>query len=142
LISEAVAFRLTSYVEAEREAQIQDVKMLRILLRPGVCWTAIDHGHSFNPTLGRNGQPIGLIEMQKRKARGVRAGIPDLLFWADHKPYAIERKVEGGVLSDAQREFQEELKQAGVLVSTAWSQAELCATLKAWGLLRPYSEAA
>lgn len=137
-----MAFRLTSYVEAEREAQIQDCKMLRILLRPGVCWTAIDHGHSFNTTIGRNGQPIGLIEMQKRKARGVRAGIPDLLFWADGKPYAIERKIEDGVISDAQRVFQQELKDARVPVANAWSQAELCETLNAWGLLRPYRDAA
>jgi hypothetical protein len=142
LISEAVAFRLTSYVEAERNAQIQDANLLKILLRPGVCWTAIDHGHSVNPTLGKNGQPIGVLEAKLRKARGVRSGIPDMLFWADGKPYAIERKVEGGVISERQREFQEELKQAGVLVAVAWSQAELCATLTAWGLLRPYSEAA
>ena len=137
-----MAFKLISYVEAERDAQIQDARALKILLRPNVAWTAIEHGHSFNPTIGRSGQPIGLIEMQKRKARGVRSGIPDLSFVAEGRSYWIERKVEGGIISEAQLEFQSELKDAGALVATCWSQRELCDTLEAWGLLRPYRVAA
>jgi hypothetical protein len=133
-----VAFRLTSHVEAERNAQIQDARMQRILLRSGVCWTAIDHGHTFDKTLGRHGKPIGLIEAQKRKARGVRAGIPDFLYWHQGRGYAIERKVAGGVISDEQKQFQAELVEAGIPVAVCWTQKEICDALEGWGLLRQY----
>jgi VRR-NUC domain len=133
-----VAFALTSPVQRERDEQIQDARMLHILVRPGVCWTAIDHGHTFDMTPGRYGKPRGLIEAQKRKARGCRPGIPDFLFWADGKPYAIERKVEGGRVSGEQQQFQTELRTAGVAVATCWSQRELADTLQGWGLLRPF----
>jgi hypothetical protein len=137
-----MAFKLTPYVEREHQEQIQDASTLRILLRPGVCWTAIDHAHSLNRQIGRNGQEIGLLEAKLRKARGVRRGVPDFLFWADGLPYAIERKIKGGVLSEAQKEFQEELRVARVPVATCWSQREVCDTLTAWGLMRPYQDAA
>jgi hypothetical protein len=137
-----VAFKLTSYVQRERDAQVQDANAMRILLRPGVCWTAVDHGHSFNPTIGRNGEPIGLLEAKIRKARGVRAGIPDFLLWADRKPFALERKIEGGVLSDDQKLFQAELTDAGVTVATCFSQKDVLDALGEWGLLRSYTATA
>ena len=68
--------------------------------------------------------------------------MPDFLFWADGKPYAIERKIEGGVVSDVQEEFQAELIAAGVSVVVAWSQREVCDALNGWGLLRGYQEMA
>lgn len=121
----------------ERDQQISDTNMLRILIRPGVAWTAIDHGHSINRAIGHTGQPIGLLEAQKRRARGVRSGIPDYLFWHQGRGFAIERKVDGGVVSDDQQQFITELREAGVLVSVCYDQHEICRTLNEWGLLRP-----
>ena len=137
-----MAFKLTPYVEPEHQEQIQDVRTLKILLRPNVCWTAIDHGHSLNREIGRNGEEIGRLEARLRVARGVRSGIPDFLFWAEGRPYAIERKIRGGILSENQRVFHEELRGAGVPVVTCRSQRELCDVLTAWGLMRPYRDAA
>jgi hypothetical protein len=137
-----VAFKLTSYVQRERDAQVQDANAMRILMRPGVCWTAVDHGHSFNPTIGRSGKPIGLIEAQLRKARGARSGIPDFLLWADSRAFAIERKIEGGIVSDDQKQFQTELIDAGVTVATCWSQKDVLDALGSWGLLRSYQATA
>jgi VRR-NUC domain-containing protein len=130
-------FVLSPVVEEERRQQIDCTKMLRQVLRPGVAWTAIDHSHSFNPTIGRNGRPIGLIEMQLRKARGVRAGIPDYLFWHRSLSYAIEFKIDDNGLSDAQEIFIGELLGADVFCKVCWGATQVMNTVFAWGLCRP-----
>lgn len=137
-----MGFRLTAPRVSEHQEQIEDVKALKILLRPGVCWTSVDHAHSFNKELGRSGKPIGLLEAEKRKARGVRAGIPDYLFWNDGRGYAIERKVGKNRLSDAQIEFHDELRVAGIPIATCRSLKQMLDTLGGWGLLRPFKVAA
>lgn len=134
--------RLTVPKLPEHKLQIECSNMLRILMLPDVCWTAVDHGHSFNPTIGRGGQPIGLLEMQLRKARGVHAGISDYLFWRDSKGYAIELKTRDGVLSDPQKEFHAKLGVAHVPVAVCRSHREVADALTGWGLLRSYQETA
>ena len=113
-------FQLTAPTSPEHQAQIDCTTMLQRVLRPEVCWTAIDHAHSFDMRPSKHGVPIGLIEAQKRKARGVRAGIPDYLFWAAGQGYGIEFKTGDGTLSDDQRSFLRELIAAKVEVAVCW----------------------
>lgn len=119
-------FRLTSYVPAEHQAQIDCTRVLLRILRPGVCFTAIDHANARDATAGAI-----------RKARGVRPGIPDYLFWDDGKGYAIEFKVEDGDLTDSQKIFLPEMIAAGVQVKVCWNAGQVFDTVYRWGLVRP-----
>ncbi|MDQ2763970.1 MAG: VRR-NUC domain-containing protein, partial [Pseudomonadota bacterium] len=107
----------------------------RILLS-SVFWTAIDHAHSLNMALGRNGRPIGFQEAAKRKARGVKSGLPDYLFWHQRRAFAIELKTADGVLSDAQKDVLRELIANGVEVAVCWTIDQVFARLCLWNLCR------
>ena len=130
-------FQLTAPTSPEHQAQIDCTTMLQRVLRPEVCWTAIDHAHSFDMRPSKHGVPIGLIEAQKRKARGVRAGIPDYLFWAAGQGYGIEFKTGDGTLSDDQRNFLRELIAAKVEVAVCWGSVQVFRKVHEWGLVRP-----
>ena len=130
------SFQLTEPIAAEHETQIDCTEMLGRVLRPEVCWTAIDHGHSFDMRPSKHGVPIGLIEAQKRKARGIVAGIPDYLFWDLGLSYAIEFKIGDGVLSDNQRVFLKRLIAAKVKVAVCWGTRQVFDKVREWGLTR------
>jgi len=111
--------------------------MLERILLPDVQWTAIDHAHSLDMRTGRHGRPIGLIEVQKRKARGVKSGICDYLFWFDGRGFAIELKRNADEkLSDDQKDFCRGLLQAGVLVKVCWTIWQVFNVVVEWGLAR------
>jgi hypothetical protein len=133
----AQPFVLAPKIEAERQQQIDCTKMLDVVLRPEVCFTAIDHSHSRNPTIGRNGQEIGWSEVARRKAQGVRPGIPDYLFWDQGYAYAIEFKVGEGELSEAEKDFMRKLIGAGVICKVCWGQTQVMNTVYGWHLCRP-----
>ena len=123
----------------EHELQISCTGMFGVLLLPDVQWTATDLAHSLDPTIGRNGRPIGLIEAQKRKARGCRAGVPDYLFWHRGRGYAIELKRNASEgLSDDQRDFVTGLLAAEIPVKVCWTKPQVAETLQEWGLTRPF----
>lgn len=130
-------FTLTPKIEAERSQQIDCTKMLVSVLRPEVCFTAIDHSGSRNPTIGRNGKEIGWGEVMRRKAQGVRAGIPDYLFWDQSYAYAIEFKVGEGELTDDEEVFMRELLGAGVICKVCWGAVQVMNTVYGWHLCRP-----
>jgi hypothetical protein len=133
----AKPFRLKPPRYLEHQLQIDCTTMLRSgVLLPDVCWTAIDHAHSLNMTPGRYGRPIGLLEAQKRRARGVRAGVSDYLFWRLGRGFAIELKTVDGSLSDDQKTFLKEMIEAGIPVSVCWDIRQVIAKLQAWGLCR------
>lgn len=111
--------------------------MLERVLLPEVAWTAIDHSHSFNPTIGRNGRPIGLMEMARRKAQGVVAGIPDYHFMHASYSYWIEFKIADGVLSDDQKTFMRRLIAAGAICKVCWGAVQVMNTVYDWRLCRP-----
>lgn len=127
---------------SEHELQEDCTAMLRILLLPDVAWTAIDHAHSLDRRLTRNGVPIGLIEMQKRKRRGIKPGIWDYLFWHRRRAYAIELKVGDNDLDDDQIDFGKALIAAGLDLKVCWTKAQVFETTRDWGLLRAVREAA
>lgn len=117
--------------------------MLRIILLPAVQWTAIDHAHSLDRRIGRNGVPIGLIEVKKRKARGVKPGICDYLYWHDGCGYAIELKRNADEdLSDDQKEFCSGLIRARIPLKICWTKLQVFETVQGWGLTRTMREAA
>ncbi len=128
----------------EHDLQIACTKALYSVLLPDVCWTAIDHGHSLNMTIGRHGRPIGFIEAQKRKARGIKPGITDYLFWRLGRGFAIELKTIAQAmtankgLSDDQHNFLSQLITAGVEVSVCWTIDLVLARCQGWGLCRPF----
>jgi hypothetical protein len=111
--------------------------MLRLILLPDVQWTAIDHAHSLDRRIGRNGAPIGLIEVRKRKARGVKPGICDYLFWHRRCGFAIEMKRNADEdLSDDQKEFCQGLIDAEIPIKICWSKFQVYQTVVAWDLTR------
>jgi VRR-NUC domain len=133
----------------EHELQISCTGMFAILLLPDVQWTACDLALSLDPTIGRNGRPIGLIQAAKRKARGCRAGVPDYLFWHRGRGYAIELKRNADEpLSDDQKAFIGNVERpgrpasgllgAGVPFKICWTKPQVAETLREWGLTRPF----
>jgi hypothetical protein len=133
------AFQLETLEPSEHELQIDCTKMLGRLLLPDVQWTAVDHAHSLDRRIGRNGVPIGLIEARKRVARGIKPGICDYLFWHRAAAFAIEMKRNAyEVLSDDQKVFCRGLLKAGVKVKICWTIWQVDATATAWGLMRPH----
>ena len=133
---------LTPPGQREHELQIECTEMLNRILLPEVCWTAIDHAHSFDKRRGAHGVPIGMLEAQKRKRRGIKPGIPDYAFWHACKSYAIELKVDGPDLSDDQEIFLRAMIGAGVEVSVCWTQDQVLSEVVAWELTRPMQVAA
>jgi hypothetical protein len=121
----------------EHELQIACTTMLHRILRPDVAWTAVDLAHSLDWRVGRNGKPIGLIEVQKRKARGCRAGVPDYLFWHSGSSFAIELKRNADeTLSDDQRDFCSGLLRAHVQLKICWDERQVYDAVSSWGLSR------
>ncbi len=134
------AFILEAPEPREHELQIDCTRMLLRLLLDDVQWTAIDHAHSLNPTIGRNGKPIGLGEAQKRIARGIKAGICDYLFWHRGLGFAIEMKRNASEpLSDDQKTFCRGLLAAGIPVKVCWTIWQVDEHVTEWGLTRPHT---
>ena len=124
----------------EHELQISCRKMLDIILLPEVQWTSVDHAHSLDQRIGRGGVPIGLLEAHKRKARGCKAGITDMLFWYQQRGYAIELKRNASEpLSDDQKTFCKGLLAAGIPVKICWRKDQVWRTVVDWGLARPHT---
>lgn len=86
----------------EHDLQVRVAKHLRSILMPPTMWTALDAGQG----------AMNIIAARRRKARGVKAGWPDLLIIhhdeQGHRVLGIElkRPGKGGSQSDAQREVE------------------------------------
>jgi hypothetical protein len=138
-VSRAVrTFDLTVPQQSEHDLQIDCTNMLWRVLLPDISWSAYDHGHSFDKTIGRHGRPIGLLEMQKRKARGVKAGIPDYQFLYQGDTFAIELKASADApLSDDQKAFLTSMIKNGAQVAICWTIWQVFNKVLEWGLCRP-----
>ena len=81
-------------IPREHSLQVAVKHMLDLILDPGeVWWSAIDHG------VGK----LTRAEAGLRKARGVKAGLPDFMFLPKGRPLlCIEMKTENGQLSWSQ----------------------------------------
>ena len=82
-------------------------------------------------------------EGARRKSRGVKAGVPDVLIF-DPPPWdgpwyrgaALELKAERGSASAEQREWMARLATLGWATAIVKGEAEAMAQLRAWGYIR------
>jgi hypothetical protein len=133
-------FRLVAFTAREHDFQIDCSDMLERILLPSVAWTAIDHAHSLNMALGRNGRPIGYQEMARRKRRRIKAGLPDYLFWHRDRAFAIELKRDADApLSDDQKMFLRGLIANGCEVAVCWLLDQVAERVRLWDLCRPFT---
>ncbi len=132
------AFQLTAPRQLEHDLQKQCAKMFSRILLPDVTWTAVDHAHSLNMAIGRHGRPIGLIEAQKRVARGIKPGLPDNWFIHYGRVYLIELKATADDdLSQDQKDFLKSAIASGAEVSICWDIWQVFNKIREWGLCRP-----
>lgn len=130
-------FHLMPPEPSEHELQIECTSMLALILLPDVCWTAIDHAHSLDRRPTPGGLPIGMVEMRKRKARGIRSGLWDYFFWHRGITHVIELKVGDNDLTPEQETFGRALIAAGVdRLKVCWNKDQLFHTVVDWGLTR------
>ncbi len=89
----------------EQTLQIQVANYLRVALRPPVWWSSIDHG------VGK----LGKAEAGLRKARGVKAGLPDIVIISPNPrvTLGIELKAPKGKQSTAQIKLESAWTDAG-----------------------------
>jgi hypothetical protein len=97
-------------------------KFLNHALPPDVWFTAIDHATR------------SAIEGQEKKARGVKRGLPDLLFKFHRRTVWIELKAEKGVVSDEQEKVRDVLTRNGDDWHVARSIDDVEAILRSYDL--------
>ena len=98
-------------------------KALRVLLAPEVvCWS-MENRH------------VGMLEGQRRRARGCIAGVPDMqLAWPMGQVTMLELKAPNGTVSPDQRAMHARLRAAGVEVGICRSLDEVLAFLRRQGV--------
>lgn len=106
----------------EAALQRQVCEFLRLALDPAVLWTGIEN------------KPRSRIAGAQQKARGVRAGVPDILFWFAAGFGAIELKTIKRRVSDEQEIFREEFTARGGLYAVCRSIEDVESSLRHWGL--------
>jgi len=124
------ALRLTTPVvpEAKLHRQITDAMRLEICREghvspQGVCWFSIDMAH-FAGVPGT------------RVARGICAGVPDVVVLHRGGANWIEIKTDAGMLSDDQREVCAALLLSGCRYAVARDADEVLACIDAWQIPR------
>lgn len=117
----------TSKKRARPEDALQRavVAHLRYRRAAGVSWFAVPNG----------GYRSGL-EASIMQGLGTRAGIPDLFFVVEGRPYGLELKAAKGRLSPAQIAMHLEMRKAGVTVETAFTVDQAVQILQQWGAIR------
>lgn len=101
-------------MRAEDSLQIRCKKWLATALPHEVVWSGIEHA-----------QQLSLRQGAIRKAKGVRRGLPDFLFWHAGRSIAVELKTPTGVQSESQKEFMERFRAAGGIYAVCRSEQEV-----------------
>lgn len=91
------------------------------VLKPGTWWSTIPAGEGG-----------GYVRGARWKARGARKGLPDLMILRDSRAYFIELKTRKGVVSDAQDECHDAIKDAGGSVAVCRSLTDVIKALNVW----------
>ena len=91
--------------------------------REGVLWHSIDHANARDARAGAN-----------RKARGVVAGIPDIVLVRAGRLHGLELKSRAGRLSDAQVAYRDALLAAGGDYVVARTLDDVAFALAGWGV--------
>lgn len=111
---------------SEHKLQVTIAFWLPNLLAPGVRWSSLDHAAKITARQGAD-----------RKARGVKRGLPDLLFWwPERNAGAIELKTAKGRISAEQLEFRDHWIMAGFDYALCRSLDDVRATLIRWNISR------
>ncbi len=97
-------------------------KFLNHALPPDVWFTAIDHATR------------SAVEGAEKKSRGVKPGIPDLLFKFHQRTVWIELKTDKGVISESQKAVRDTLTGNGDDWHIARSIDDVEAILRSYGL--------
>jgi VRR-NUC domain-containing protein len=125
-------YRLTAPAASEHQSQrtVTDVLRLEVcreghVSAHGVCWFSIDMAHYA-------GVP------GTRVARGICAGVPDVVVLYRGAATWIELKADGGSLSDDQRAMCAALLQAGCRYAVARDERDVLAVLDAAGIPRAH----
>jgi len=109
----------------EEQIQRAVVQHLKVRSMPGVFY--------FHPANGgrRTKAEAGIF-----KALGVRAGVPDLIFFYRSQIFGLELKAATGRLTPIQRQTINDMETAGARTAVANSLDEALITLECWGILR------
>lgn len=109
----------------EEQIQRAVVQHLKIRSMPGVFY--------FHPANGgrRTKAEAGIF-----KAMGVRAGVPDLIFFYRSQIFGLELKAAKGKLTPIQTQTINDMETAGARTAVANSLDEALITLECWGILR------
>lgn len=107
------------------EFQLQKtlVEHLNLCARKGVFYF-----HPFNKASSPR-------EGKMAKLMGVVAGVPDLIFFQNGTAWCLELKIEGGKLSDAQKETIPVIEHCGIDVEVAYGFKDALRILKKRGVL-------
>lgn len=112
-------------LRAEQAIQMAVCVHLRWRAVPGLVWWHTPNGGQRSP-----------VEAAILKGMGVRAGVSDLILVHRGQIYALELKAAGGLASQEQRRFLDEIAAAGAFTGIAHGLDEAIAALEHWGLLR------
>lgn len=116
----------------EQTLQIAVARFLRLALRAPTFWSSIDHGAG----------KMTRASAGLRKARGVKAGLPDILIIHRERLHnslravvlGIELKAGKGSLSPAQKEMHDAFPDAGAFYFVAKSVEEVEGCLREVGI--------
>lgn len=109
--------------QAEWQEQAKLATLLAKLLDPAyIFWTAVDN------------TPWSLPDGIRRKSRGIKRGVPDVLLWFDGRTVAIEMKSQTGKLSREQREVRDAMQRVGIAWHLCRSAQEALDVLRAEGV--------
>ena len=78
-----------------------------------------------------NGGKRGVIEAERLKGQGVKAGIPDVFILSKGQLFGLELKAARGSVSTAHQDMQRLLCAAGATIATAYGFDDATATLAA-----------
>lgn len=108
---------------SEHQLQTGIFAYLRRALPDDAFVSSVDHAR-------KQSQLSGLFQ----RARGVRAGLPDLVIVHRGRAYWMEVKTDAGSLSDAQRALHVEIRRAGAEVAVVRSIEDAEGWCRTWGV--------
>ena len=107
----------------EDDLHMSVARFLDLALPLDSAWTTVEHG-------GKRGKR----EAARLKAKGVKAGWPDILIIYRQRALTIELKALGGRLSNNQKLRHPMILRAGAPVAVCSRIEEVEGTLRGWGL--------
>lgn len=110
-----------NYPESELHKAV--AKYLNLVLCKGTWWTSIAHGETADFKRGA-----------RMKARGAKAGVPDILIVDNGWCYWIELKSEGGRISPKQSACHADIVQSAARIAVCRSVDDVAETLAEFGI--------